>query len=189
MSSSKRSCGNSPGPFLLVTALILCHLQLWPQSLTKQFPSVPRPSSLPDAPDYPIAEVVQTPAVGVPVRLEAREQEKRGSVYLLTGDVKIDYKDYKLSADKVSFNEETKEAEADGHVRLAGGRNNELILADHGKMNFEFETGRFENVTGSIGRRPSAGKRRLVYTTSNPFLFAGRVLTKEQSATGYSKAP
>ena len=71
------------------------------------------------------------------------------------------------------------DAEADGHVRLQGGRNNELILADHGKLNLDLETGRFENVTGSVGRQPSASKRKLVYTTANPFLFTGRVVIKE----------
>ena len=165
--------------FLFITALMLCHLQLRPQTLTKQFPSAAGPSSLPDAPDYPIAEVVAAPPSGVSVRLESKQQEKHGSVYTLTGDVKIDYKDYTLTADKVSYDDETKEAEADGHVRLQGGRNNELILADHGKLNFDLETGRFENVTGSIGRQPSASKRKLVYTTANPFLFTGRVLIKE----------
>ena len=162
--------------FLFITALMLCHLQLCPQTLTKQFPSA---SGLPDAPDYPIAEVVATPPPGIPVRLESRQQEKHGSVYLLTGEVRIDYKDYTLTADKVSYDDETKDAEADGHVRLQGGRNNELILADHGKLNFDLETGRFENVTGSVGRQPSASKRKLVYTTANPFLFTGRVLIKE----------
>ena len=165
--------------FLFITALMLCHLQLRPQTLTKQFPSASGPSSLPDAPDYPIAEVVAAPPSGVSVRLESKQQEKHGSVYTLSGDVKIDYKDYTLTADKVSYDDETKEAEADGHVRLQGGRNNELILADHGKLNFDLETGRFENVTGSIGRQPSASKRKLVYTTANPFLFTGRVLIKE----------
>jgi LPS-assembly protein len=165
--------------FLFITALMLCHLQLRPQTLTKQFPSASGPSSLADAPDYPIAEVVAAPPSGVPVRLESKQQEKHGSVYTLTGDVRIDYKDYTLTADKVSYDDETKEAEADGHVRLQGGRNNELILADHGKLNFDLETGRFENVTGSIGRQPSASKRKLVYTTANPFLFTGRVLIKE----------
>jgi len=158
---------------------MLCHLKLWPQTLTKQFPAASGPSSLPDAPDYPIAEVVAAPPSGVPVRFESRQQEKHGEVYSLIGDVRIEYKDYILSADKVSYNRETGDAEADGHVRLQGGRNNELILADHGKLNFELETGRFENVTGSIGRQPSASKKKLVYTTANPFLFTGRVLIKE----------
>ena len=165
--------------FLFITALTLCHLQLWPQALTKQFPSASGPSSLPDAPDYPIAEVVAAPPAGVPVRMEAQQQEKHGEVYLLRGEVRIEYKDYVLTADKASYNGETGDAEADGHVRLQGGRNNELILADHGKLNFDLETGRFENVTGSVGRQPSASKRKLVYTTANPFLFSGRVLIKE----------
>jgi LPS-assembly protein len=165
--------------FLFITALMLCHLQVWPQALTKQFPSASGPSSLPDAPDYPIAEVVAAPPAGVPVRIEAKQQEKRGEVYLLTDNVRIEYKDYVLTADKASYDGETGDAEADGHVRLQGGRNNELILADHGKLNFDLETGRFENVTGSVGRRPSASKRKLVYTTDNPFLFSGRVLIKE----------
>ena len=64
-------------------------------------------------------------------------------------------------------------------MQLQGGRNNELIIADHGKLNLDLETGRFENVTGSVGRQPSASKRKLVYTTSNPFLFTGRVVIKE----------
>jgi LPS-assembly protein len=34
-------------------------------------------------------------------------------------------------------------------------------------------------VTGSVGRQPSASKRKLVYTTSNPFLFTGRVVIKQ----------
>jgi LPS-assembly protein len=164
---------------LFITALMLCHLQLRPQTLTKQFPSASGPSSLPDAPDYPIAEMVATPPTGVPARLEARQQEKHGSLYTLTGDVRIDYKDYILTADKASYDSETGDAEATGHVRLVGRRNNELILADYAKLNFDLETGRFENVTGSVGRQPSSNKRKLIYTTNNPFLFTGRVVFKE----------
>jgi LPS-assembly protein len=191
--------------FLFITALMLCHPQLWPQTLTKQFPSqapgtaatgraesnvaddsvatsqspqVPA-GSLPDAPGYPIAEPVEAPPSGVPVIFRANQQEKHGDVFTLTGEVRIEYKDYILTADKVAFNRLTSDAEADGHVRLEGKRNNELILADHGKLNFDLETGRFENVTGSVGRQPSASKRKLIYTTANPFLFTGKVLIKE----------
>src|ERR1700691_5869623 len=202
--------------FLFITALTLCHPQLWPQTLTRQFPAAvpgdPAPgraeqsladngvaatqtpqkapeasladaslpdASLPDAPGYPIAEVVEAPPAGVPVAIRADQQEKHGDVFTLTGGVRIDYKDYILTADKVSFNRLTSDAEADGHVRLEGKQNNELILADHGKLNFDLETGRFENVTGSVGRQPSASKRKLIYTTANPFLFTGKVLIKE----------
>jgi LPS-assembly protein len=59
--------------------------------------------SPPDAPGYPIAEVVAAPPTGVPVKLISNQQEKHGSVYTLTGDVRIDYKDYILTADKVSY--------------------------------------------------------------------------------------
>ena len=107
------------------------------------------------------------------------QQKNHGSLYILTGGVRIDYKDYTLTADKVLYNQETSDAEADGHVRLEGKRNNELILADHGKLNFDLETGRFENVTGSVGRQPSVSKRKLLYTTENPFLFTGKLVIKE----------
>jgi LPS-assembly protein len=137
------------------------------------------PPALPDAPDYPIAELDTAPASGVPVRLEYKQMEKHGNIFTLTGAVRIDYKSYVLSADKVSYNRDTSDVEADGHVQLQGGRDNELIIADHGKLNLDLETGRFENVTGSIGRQPSASKRKLVYTTANPFLFTGRLLIKE----------
>jgi LPS-assembly protein len=159
-----------------ITALLLCHLQLHAQTLTSQLPSA---SQLPDAPQYPTAEVVPQPPTGVPVRFESKQQEKHGNVYLLTGDVRIDYKDFTLRADTVSYDESTKDAEADGHVRLEGKLNNELILADHGKFNFELESGRFENVTGSIGRKPSAINRRMLYDSGNPFLFTARELIKE----------
>jgi LPS-assembly protein len=197
--------------FLFITALMLCHLKLWPQTLTRQFPAsesgdtvtgVAEPdlakeraaaqdrqdasgsSSFPDAPDYPIAEVVATAPAGVPVKLISHQQEKHGNVYLLTGDVRIEYKDYILTADKVSYNRDTSDVEADGHVQLQGGRNNELIIADHGKLNLDLETGRFENVTGSVGRQPAVNKpftpnRKMVYNTSNPFLFTGRVVIRE----------
>jgi LPS-assembly protein len=148
-----------------------------PSSTSGSLPDAPNPD--PPAPGYPIAEPVATPPSGLPVSLQADQQEKHGSVYTLTGGVRIDYKGYVLTADKVSYDRDTGDAEADGHVQLQGGRNNELVLADHGKLNFDLETGRFDNVTGSIGRQPSASKRKLVYTTANPFLFTGRVLIKE----------
>ena len=192
--------------FLFITALMLCHPQLWPQTLTKQFPTAAPGSAasgraepdlavdslaaaqspqapaggLPEAPDYPLLKWLPTPPAGVPVRLsQPTSRRSTADVFTLTGEVRIDYKDYILTADKVSFNRLTSDAEADGHVRLEGERNNELVLADHGKLNFDLETGRFENVTGSVGRQPSASKRKLVYTTANPFLFTGKLLIKE----------
>jgi LPS-assembly protein len=166
---------------LFITALMLCHPLLWPQTLTKQLPSPSEPSALPDAPDYPIAEVVTSPPTGVPVHLEADQQEKHGSIYTLTGRVQINYKDYILTADKAAFNADTKDVEADGHLRLVGGQNNEVILADHAKLNFDLETGRFENVTGSVGRQPSTSKRKAIYHFEPISLYRARA---HQGGTG-----
>ena len=80
------------------------------------------------------------------MKLISDQQEKHGSAYTLTGHGRSEDKDYILTADKVSYDQETGDSEADGHVQLQGGRNNELIIADHGKLNLELETGRFENV-------------------------------------------
>jgi LPS-assembly protein len=156
---------------LLITAFLWSCPWVWPQAS--------QPDPVPDAPGYPIAVVVPEAPAGVPVRIEAERQEKHGSVYTLTGGARIDYKRYILTADKISYNQETGDAEADGHVRLQGKQNNELILADHGNLNFELETGRFENVTGSVGRQLSESRRKTLYTTGNPFLFTGKLVIKE----------
>jgi LPS-assembly protein len=157
----------------LRVVLIAMAFTLWPSLVLSQ--------TKVDAPNYPIAEVMPAPPSGVLARLESKEQEKRGPIYTLTGDVRIDYKDYTLTADKVSYNDETRDAEADGHVRFQGKKNNELILADHGAVNFDLETGRFYDVTGSIGRAPhtAVSNRKPIYTTGNPFLFTARVFIKE----------
>jgi LPS-assembly protein len=192
--------------FWFITAFLLCHHAVWPQALTMQFPTTDAGSTasggakpdlaaekvaaqetsaqetgVPDAPEaspYPIAEIVPAPVTGVPVKLEYKRMEKIGNIYTLTGGVRIEYKNYVLTADKISYDRDTSDAEAEGHVQLQGGRDSELINADHGKLNLDLETGRFENVTGSIGRQPSTSKRKLVYTTANPFIFTGRVLIK-----------
>lgn len=189
---------------LFITALLLSHSILWPQALTKQLPPAQQsqpisadatpeggnaaadapaaaaPNSLPDAPGYPIAEVVPAPPSGVPVRFEYDRMEKHGNVYTLTGDVTIDYKNYTLRADKIVFDEDTGDADAEGHLQLQGGPDNELITADHGTMNFNLQTGHFFNVVGSIGIGATKEKKRKnVYTTDNPFLFTGRVVIKE----------
>ena len=147
--------------FLFITALLLCHLKLWPQTLTKQFPLATQSGtvapqaaveektpadaeassadSLPQAPGYPIAEVIPAPPSGFPVRFQSDQQEKHGDIYTLSGEVRIDYKNYTLLADKITFNQHTSEAEALGHVVLEGGPDDELITADHGSMNLDLK--------------------------------------------------
>jgi LPS-assembly protein len=187
--------------FLFITVLMLCHLNLWPQALTKQFPLTPQgepvasgaeaaePASagagsssqdpLPDAPGYPVAEVIPSPPTGLPVRLEYDNMEKHGNVYTLTGEVRIDYRDYTLRADKIVYDQDSGNADATGHVELEGGPDDELITADHGVVNTNLDTGQFYQVVGTVGARASTNKRTLVYTTANPFIFTGRVVIKD----------
>ena len=113
---------------------------------------------------------------GVPVRIEAIEQEKDGDIYKLRGKVKVDYGTYVIHADRATYNSDTGEVEAEGNLLLEGGPNNEHIEATRGKYNLETETGRFEGAVGSVGFRLKS--RRTVFTTTNPFFFTGRVVEK-----------
>jgi hypothetical protein len=74
---------------LYATAFLMWPLLVRPQTPTNASSSAP--SSLPDTSNYPIAELMPTPPSGVLARLESKEQEKRGPIYTLTGDVRIDY--------------------------------------------------------------------------------------------------
>ena len=114
----------------------------------------------------------------VPVHIAANTQRKDGTVYTLLGDVEIRYKDYVIHADRMNYNEDTGEARAEGHVEVDGGPADEHILADHATMNFDLDTGRFYNVTGSVGVRSNISRKKVIYTTTNPFLFTGRVVIK-----------
>jgi LPS-assembly protein len=187
-------------PFLFITALIACHPIVWPQTLTKQFPptvaeiqadSGARPAenrteirgSEPDSPEensYPIAEVAPPPPTGQPLKFEYDHLEKHGDIFTLTGHVVIYYKDYVLRADKAVFNRKTSDATAQGNVELTGGPDDEIIHADHGNMNLNRDTGHFYGVLGTIGARSTGpNKRKLLYTTTNPFQFSGREVIKE----------
>ncbi len=110
---------------------------------------------MPDADELPRLEPVPGPGKTlIPVHIAANTQRKDGAVYTLLGDVEIRYKDYVLHADKMNYNEDTGEARAEGHVELDGGPADEHILADHATLNLNLDTGRFYNVTGSVGRAP-----------------------------------
>jgi len=133
--------------------------------------------TLPDDPGQEILpEAVPEPAppTGTPVDWEAQHQQWAGDTVTLTGDVVLHYNDYVLTADKVTYNRATMELEAEGHLRVAGGPDDILINASHGDMRFDMHTGRFYDVHGSQGVH-TAG-RTIVYSTTNPLLYEGRVL-------------
>lgn len=178
-----------PRTFVFITLLTLCHLQLAGQILTNALPPAQRPSSgekatqgaldsqLPDDPGQeaiPVAKPEPMPAGGVPFRGEADEQKWVGETYTLSGGVVVYYRDYIIHADKIIYHRDTTELEAEGNLQVTGGPNDVFITASHGDMRLNMHTARFYDVTGSMGVR-SAG-RTAVYSTTNPFLFSGRVL-------------
>jgi LPS-assembly protein len=188
-----------PRTFVFITMLALCHLQLQGQALTSAAPPATQDvdragapatnglsqssadadplSNLPDDPGQeilPVAEPEPQSPSGVPVVWEADHQHWVNHVGTLTGDVVFHYRDYILRADKVIYNESTTELEAEGNLQVAGGPNDVLIYASGGDMRLNMHTARFFNVHGSQGVR-TAG-RRTVYSTTNPFLFTGRVV-------------
>jgi LPS-assembly protein len=182
--------------FLCITLLCLCHPLLWAQELTKEFPrdamgmtasdAPPAPqqesadaTSLPDAPSasyIPVAVPETQPPTGTPVHMRYNELTKQGDLWTMSGEVVIEYRDYILRADRMTYNAQTDEAEAEGHVQLQGGPDDELISASHGTIDLSGQTGRFYDVIGTIGVRQ--GQHKSIYTTANPFIFTGRIVIK-----------
>ena len=176
--------------YLLITimAVAASHPHLRAQEVTSEAPpqtavqdgvSSSATESLPDEPGsakYPIAEVVPQPDDTTAVELESDTQSKTGSLYALDGDVVVTYRDRIVRADHIEYDTATGELTATGHLHATGGANHEDITASHGSMNLEKQTGRFYDVTGSVGLKNTG--RAMVYASSNPFLFTGRMVVR-----------
>jgi LPS-assembly protein len=138
------------------------------------------PESLPDEPGaqkYGQAEVMPAVDDSTAVELESDTQSRAGSRYVLDGDVVIKYRDRTIKADHVEYDTATGEMTANGHLQVTGGPNHEDITASHGTMNLNQQTGRFYDVTGSVGLK-NAGHSLTTYSSSNPFLFTGRMVVR-----------
>jgi LPS-assembly protein len=177
------------------------------QGVTNQEPPS-KPASAKDVlPDLStIPRATPLPPEKAPERavLESDTQSRHGDIYMLAGDVQITYRGHVLRADNVTYNDATGEATAEGHVDLSGGGNDEHISASHGTYNVRTQTGRFYDVTGSIGLhegslaadaaprtvpQTNAGITQNAtvaapishapgYATDNPFLFEGKLVVK-----------
>ena len=178
-----------PRTLVFITLLVLCHPQTDGQALTNGLPpsrSKPpaRPagvelspsSSLPDDPGQellPIAKPEPAPVSGTPIEWQAENQTWIGDMVTLTGKVVFHYRGYTLTADEVTYNRATTELEGD-HLQVTGGPEDVLIDAWHGEMRLDMHTARFYDVHGSQGLRTLG--HTVVYSTTNPLLFSGRVL-------------
>jgi LPS-assembly protein len=156
----------------LITAPFVCHLILVVPLVTSQSLS---PSTSTSAPTQELPHT-HSQLHEEDVTITALQQERQGTLYQLHGNAEIHYGTYILRADEVSYNSETGDSKAVGHVVLEGGPNDEHIQASRGAYNLRSEIGRFENVTGSIGMQLHG--RRLMLTSSNPFVFTGAVVEK-----------
>ena len=106
----------------------------------------------------------------------ANQFEQSGTMYMLHGDAQIDFHDYVLYADEISYDSASGEAIATGHVRLQGGEYNVHMEASRAEYNVSDATGKFYDVHGTTGLK--LGSRRTILTTSNPFTFAGKQVDK-----------
>ncbi len=153
---------------LIITATLCLHQLLLPALLTSQLLSPTfHPQELPAAPSS---------INRVPVIIKSLRQEKSKSLYQLEGAIEIDYESYVLRADKATYNADTGDLAAAGHVMLDGGPNDEHIEAESASYNLRLETGTFYDVKGAIGVKVKPG--RVLLTSSNPFSFTGRRLEK-----------
>ncbi len=109
----------------------------------------------------------------------AMSQEKDGEIYKLHGNAEIHYRDYILRADEVTYDRDSGEATASGHLTLDGGPNDDHIKASHGTYNVIAETGRFYDVTGTTGVRFQDS--RVILTSTAPFAFTGKIVEKPSS--------
>jgi LPS-assembly protein len=175
--------------FWCMTLSLLLQPRLWAQAVTTELPPVqtsPKATaagfdSLPDDPSLrstlPEAHVVPQAAQGVPVKLvahtQSRQSLKTSNLYTLDGDVVIYYRNYIVHADHATYNDGTSEIDAQGHMMIDGGPDDEHFEADHGTINADADTGDFFDVAGTLGveRNP---RGRLVFTAPNPFALTGR---------------
>jgi LPS-assembly protein len=163
----------------------------YPQVGAQEVTSQATPSQgLPDGPNatrastdsssaaqYPVAVVEPGVDESTEVVIESSgPQSKVGSKYILEGDVVITYGDRQVKADHVEYDAETGDLTATGHLQATGGKNNEMISASHGSLNVKQQTGRFYDVSGSVGLKQAG--HRMVYANSNPFLFTGKMVVK-----------
>jgi LPS-assembly protein len=170
----------------LITAPLLCHLLLIPPLVTSQLlPASSGPTADSNAQNRKPDTAQLTPCAAAAAAQKehedvrticAIEQEQQGAVYKLHGAAEIYYGTYILRADDATYNSDTKEVTATGHVALDGGPNDDHIRASRANYNLELETGRFYDATGTTGLQFRA--TRVILTSTSPFAFTGKVVDK-----------
>jgi LPS-assembly protein len=176
------------------TAHVVCHLLLAFLVVTSQLHGQQTPAVLPQN-SRPLSqsgfEPKQPSPIATPQRrqrpfgsqasnqevtISARQQEKVGDVYRLTGNVEIHYRDLALHAEEITYDAATGEANASGRVILEGGVHDIHIEASRATYNFRSQNGEFHEVFGATGVR--FHQHEAQFTSSHPFYFQGRLAEK-----------
>jgi LPS-assembly protein len=173
---------------ITITLLATSHLQLRAQQMTTKAPPSTDASpaaqtpGLPDDPAvsaYPDAHVVAPPPAPDKVGIESSgPQSYQAGVYTLERNVVVTYQDRRVQADHIEYDSNTGELTATGHLLVTGGSSDEHISASHGTYNLRSSTGRFYDVTGSVGLKTGSLSHRAVYSNEQPILFSGRMVVK-----------
>jgi LPS-assembly protein len=129
-----------------------------------------------EGPPPPPAQLLTNDESGEPVTIKARQQEKQGDIYTLSGDVEIEFRDYTVRADEVMYDAASGAVHAKGHLAFDGGVHDEHIEASRGEYNVRTQTGKFYDVVGTTGVRFRG--RNVTLTTDEPFAFTGKLVEK-----------
>jgi LPS-assembly protein len=161
------------------------------QQVTNPAPSgnradLPERIGLPDDPGaarYP--QAVPVPVKDDPADIVLGDYDTltgSGDHWVADGHVVLKYQGHTVEADHIEYDRDTGEVRATGHLVETSSVNMEHIVASHGTMNITAQTGRFYDVTGSVGFKSAAsgkpGSQRMVYANDNPFLFTGKMVVK-----------
>src|ERR1700676_4943116 len=125
------------------------------------------------------AQEIIPPTGQATVRLEAEQQRKEGDLFFADGKVEIQYKNLKLRADHVQYDDKTYEAVAHGNVQL--DVDTQHLTADSGDFNVRSGEGRFEHVRGTVvmEHRPNS----YVLVSPNPLSFEAQEVRRLDSST------
>lgn len=152
----------------IITMAVLCHQLVVPRLVTSQLPPAP---SAETSVFQPSASRTATAAT-----IRAEHQEEENGIYKLRGNVEIDYGTYIITGDEATYDTNSGDIHAEGHLVVDGGPNDEHIEATRGDYNVQSEKGRFEHVIGSIGLQ--VRRNRAILTSSSPFFFSGKLVEK-----------
>ncbi|HEY4382728.1 MAG TPA: LPS assembly protein LptD [Acidobacteriaceae bacterium] len=152
----------------------------------------------PAAAAYPDAVPVLLPGSNVSIVTPPEgSQSHEGNIYTLDRGtcadktsqpaqcaVVITFGERVLRADHIEYDKASGDVTLNGHVVIDIASTNEHIEASHGTLNMNTETGRFYDVSGSVGLKSANasggahGPQRAVYANTNPFLFTGKMVVK-----------